>query len=265
MEKVLFVSIPKCGTHLLWRYFPFVGFKYEGPYDAASFKIEFYDYVRNLKEGFYSAYHFLLTEELSGIIRSNGIKTVFLYRDPRAQICSNKNYILKTPSHIVHRHFTEEITHDEDRIKLLIQGFDPDKARLYREIYQKPMYPIPFLRKGPPFKFRGGINALYSTYAPWLEEPNCYCVRFEDLVGPKGGGSAERQLQVVRELIDFTGTPCGKLDAREIANALYNEKADTFHKGQIDSWREEFTPELHKIFMQEAGELLKYWGYPEDV
>jgi len=259
-SKILFTSIPKCGTHLLLRYFDYVGFKCGGPYDATFFKRGLHRYVQNLENGSYSAFHYPWTKELSDIVRSRNIKVVFLYRDPRAQICSRIHFILSTPSHCLHKIFKEEIDFSEG-IRLLIEGFPPEIIKKIETFSKGDFDSVPVQEPGPDSKFPRGINGIYQRYFSWFKEINCYPVRFEDVVGFSGGGDAEKQLKVVRDIMDFTGVPNGKLTPQEVADALFDKHANTFRKGQIDSWRKEFTPELHDLFMREAGGLLKIWGY----
>jgi hypothetical protein len=59
----------------------------------------------------------------------------------------------------------------------------------------------------------------------------------------------------------FTGTPNGASDPQSVADALFSEETTTFRKGEIDSWRDDFTPELHELFLREFGDKLALWGY----
>jgi len=43
-------------------------------------------YVREMPEGTYSAFHYPWTPLLADLVRQRRIKVVFLYRDPRAQV-----------------------------------------------------------------------------------------------------------------------------------------------------------------------------------
>jgi len=248
LEKLLFTSIPKCGTHLLLRYPNIVGFE-GGLFKKRSASNELLTHVSNLKRGQYCAFHYYWTENLSKIINNRGIRVVFLYRDPRAQICSNLHWVMKRKDHLLHVLFAQHLKTNEERMIRLIKGVPPDELSLIPARADRQGI------EGP------GIKCRYNAYTRWLEESHCYAVRYEDLVGPKGGGSSEKQLQVVRELIAFTGTPKGQLTSEEVAASLFDERANTFREGQIDSWRKDFTPELHNLFLQEAGGLLTQLGY----
>ena len=273
MEKILFTSIPKSGTHLLLRYFDITGFKHAGPFGGLVFDEKFYDFVQNLQAGEYSAWHYHWSENLASIIRNNGAKVVFLYRDPRARVCSNLHFIMKTPHHRLFNFFTKHLQTDRERIQRLIEGFSDEDY--FTHIMKKhnsdeldTIHPCPsdhpllVTGKGPLSKHRGGINNVYRLFTRWLDDPDVFSVRFEDIIGPKGGGDGQTQMRVLRELMQFTGVPAvGSLDAETIATQLFHTGATTFRRGSIDAWREDLTPELHDLFLQESRELLELWGY----
>lgn len=254
MNKILFTGIPKCGTHMLVRYFPKVGFRDGGPFKQIAWHDSFVEFVRNLDPGQFSAWHFHWSQKLSDIVKHNGVKTVFLHRDPRAQISSELHFIMRTPHHRFHDLFTKRLKTDHERMIRLIEGVSVEEWLLCPILG-----PVPF--PSDKERYLASISMQFGQFEPWFREPNCYSVKFEDVVGPKGGGSRERQLQVVEELMAFTGTPNGASDPQSVADVLFSEKTRTFRKGRIDSWREDFTPELHKLFMVEAGDLLERWGY----
>ncbi|HOW58349.1 MAG TPA: sulfotransferase domain-containing protein [Candidatus Omnitrophota bacterium] len=239
MEKVVFTSIPKTGTHLLLRYFYFINFKQAGPYAVPFFDKKFYDFIRNLKSGEYSVWHYHWSEELAAITRDVGAKVVFLYRDPRAWVSSTLHWIMRSPTNPLHELFANHFKTDQERIEVLIKGSNSDAI-------------------SPPIQ---SMNNFWHTYEGWLYEPNVYKVRFEDIIGPRGGGDKETQLRVLGELMQFTGVRNESVTKEEIIDQLFSSEVETFRKGTIDSWREDFTPELHDLFLKEAGELLKVWGY----
>ena len=159
--------------------------------------------------------------------------------------------------------FTQHSKTSKERIASLIRGFDADQMRFIKpSTYDQISKTVDTENPNDATKKScRGIKRLYGFYYKWLQDPSCFSLKFEDIIGPKGGGSEKKQLQVIRELMRFTGTPKGRLNPREVAAALYDENSSTFRKGQIDSWRNDFTPELHELFMKESGELLKQWGY----
>jgi len=271
MQKIVFVSIPKCGTHLLLRYFDLAGFRHAGPYGQLLYD-EPYEVIDNLGYGDYSAWHYRWSQRFLGHIVAAGAKVVFLYRDPRAYVVSSLHHVLRTRQHLLHKLFVENLPSDQERLLRLIRGFTDEELLRFAPPTDKRYQPKPEDGKGPFSSFRGhvgvqgtGVNNVYRYYARWLDEPFVFPVRFEDIIGPQGGGSRERQLTVLQDLLAFTGAREGSPDAEALAGMLFSKDAATFRKGQIGSWREEFTPELYEVFLQESRELLELWGYdPEE-
>lgn len=122
-------------------------------------------------------------------------------------------------------------------------AFAPRKAWL-RELYRG--YPpeerirLSFLGHPPDHPSGMGIPPLvrrYRNMLNWLESDAVLGVRFEDLVGPRGGGSAERQRDALRSIIRHLGL--GEWSASRV-DALGSELfggTRTFHVGHITGWR----------------------------
>lgn len=280
-KAILFTSLPKCGTHLLLKYFPSIGFELAGPFGEIRWDDSFINYIINLKPGQYCAWHYHWAPEFSSILAQRDIRVVFLYRDPRAHVVTTVYWIMKTPSHPWHTYFVDHLETMQDRFVRVIKGIPVEDIKRFiaGEIFREPIdysYPRSSLSGGvgnsygfrepidhnyPRSSLPGGVSSLYGTYARWLEEPWCLPVKFEDLIGAKGGGDSARQLEVIQNLINFTGVTKPEINAQVVADALFDENASTFRKGTIGSWREDFTEDMHQIFMKESGELLSLFGY----
>ncbi|HEY6798627.1 MAG TPA: hypothetical protein VI248_28450 [Kineosporiaceae bacterium] len=95
--------------------------------------------------------------------------------------------------------------------------------------------------------------------AAWLlRHPNVWPVSFEDLVGPEGGGSAERQVAAIQGITDFLEADA---DPETVARQLYNPGSFTFRAGRTGSWREHFTSQHVELFEARYGSLLDLYGY----
>jgi hypothetical protein len=86
-------------------------------------------------------------------------------------------------------------------------------------------------------------------------------LRFEDLVGPGGGGDAERQRASIASLLRHVGLveEDGAVDA--IAKELFSSESPTFRKGSAGGWRSAFDPELETLFDQVVGDRAIPYGY----
>jgi hypothetical protein len=109
------------------------------------------------------------------------------------------------------------------------------------------------------------INTYYNIWLPWMNYPYGFTIRFEDLIGSKGGGDDAKQIATVKAIAKHISVELSEERAQEIATNLFGITKNTFRKGQIGAWKEEFTPEHKKLFKQYGGELLIKLGYEKDL
>ena len=73
----------------------------------------------------------------------------------------------------------------------------------------------------------------------WLLRHPAVCkVRYEDLVGPRGGGTAGAQLDAVTRLVGHVGAD---VDPLQVAAKIYDPGSWSFHQGRTGAWRDHFT------------------------
>jgi len=97
----------------------------------------------------------------------------------------------------------------------------------------------------------------------WLNDPTVLLVRFEDLVGPLGGGDSERQKKTIQSLSHHLGVDLSESRTETIANSLFGESR-TFRKGQIHAWHDYFQESHKQLFKQVMGKELIALGYEKD-
>jgi hypothetical protein len=96
----------------------------------------------------------------------------------------------------------------------------------------------------------------------WLyNHPDVCKTSFEELVGPKGGGTAEAQARALERIFKFLGVTDVK--SADVTARLYNPDSWTFYRGQIGGWRKVFTPELQRLADEQLGDLIKDYGYQQ--
>lgn len=107
----------------------------------------------------------------------------------------------------------------------------------------------------------------------WVGMENALFIRFEDLVGPKGGGALEAQRSSIERLSSHLGLDLTAEERSFLTTSLFgkydrkslDEKLTwTFRKGQIGGWKEAFTEEHKRVFKERFGDLLIALGYEED-
>ena len=181
---------------------------------------------------------------LQPILEDLGYRTVFLLRDPRDIAVSLASYILREPHHNLHRYHAQYLDNGDDRLMAVITGFDaPDE-----DTWSQP-----------------SIGEDLSGYLPWMRDGRALVVRFEDLVGERGGGTADLQLSRIKAIADHLQRPVDEATAAEIAQRMYSRSSATFRKGEIGDWRNHFTDEHRDAFKKVAGDLLIQLGYEDNL
>jgi hypothetical protein len=140
----------------------------------------------------------------------------------------------------------------------LIEGIPPEDVKRYLPGFD---FLDPVSPAAPKSPLPAGINWVYGTFAGWLTDAQSLPVKYEDVVGPRGGGDTERQRETVRKIMEFTGVDTRQVDLQTVVDSLYDEKSPTFRKGRIDSWRDEFDPEFEEVFLRQSKGLLDLYGY----
>ncbi len=247
--KILQTSIPKSGTHLLnqvlelsgyWLYKnqPFNPYVDTG-YEPSALR----PHLTKLFPGEYLIEHLTWQQGIEGILAEENVKTLFIYRDPRATAISYSHFIAKKNISHPHHPFYKQLDSLEARIDATLNGVGIDE-------------PI------------GGIKAvpwgeLYDRFLPWKKSPEVCSVSFEELIGSKGGGSDEKQLEKIVEILSNLGFLNAETLAPVIASEVFNPRVPTFRKGRCDSWRDEISSETADMLTQEFARQLQDWGYNE--
>jgi Sulfotransferase domain len=265
LARVVANSIPKSGTHLLDRLLVLLGFRMvEGgirPHLVAGR----YGSVRRLLRGrgekvtvgvvspqlisrrwlarrlakvphgaFVNA-HCIYSPELATLFAQQGMRTVCILRDPRDVAVSQMHFIKERKQHFAHEGYMA-LPSDHERLMLSIRG---------GELGGRELQPL---------------DQRYRQFLRWGQEGGAVMVKFEDLVGPEGGGSAEARRLVVERVAGHLGVPVGEGTMRAVEEGLFGV-GRTFRKGQVGGWREEFSPEHERAVEEVAGPLLMELGY----
>ncbi len=93
-----------------------------------------------------------------------------------------------------------------------------------------------------------------------LTPKHCYVIKYEQLVGPKGGGSREVQIEEINNLAKFLNLQLPQEKIQEIADTLFGGTG-TFRKGQIGRWKERFNDRHIELFNKKFQNQLEQFGY----
>ena len=228
---------PKCGTFMLVKTMELITQK--KPYLALSGYGTEIDLLKLLKE-LRKKNQFLVTHTFNQNVLStlvHAYQLIFIIRDPRDQLLSMSDWMAEGQwSHLQAAH----ISNQSERISEMITG-----ARFGWKCCDDLLCRVNSLKP---------LNPMRYTV-----------VRYEDLVGPKGGGSLEKQLEAVLAIAAALEIPLSAAQAADIADQIYGEAGiGTFRNGKIGRWRDHFTAEHKELFNAQYAKFLIKWNYSLD-
>lgn len=245
---ILANSMPKAGTNLLLRVLylmPPLHRKLMHTLLNAD-PSELYGKLESIRPGQIAAAHLYHTPQLAHTLLDLNIKHIFMIRDPRDIVVSNFIYITyKDTRHRLHHYFSETLHSDEERLSASIAGI---KANLLRDNVES-----------------RSIAQHIEQYLPWMNDDWNYIVRFEELIGGRGGGHEDKQLEVLTGICNYIDLELSEQELNRVANQAFFTSSRTFFKGNIGSWKEHFTDRHRNMFKSLAGEMLIKLGYESNM
>ncbi|WP_068471375.1 sulfotransferase domain-containing protein [Candidatus Protochlamydia phocaeensis] len=114
-----------------------------------------------------------------------------------------------------------------------------------------------------------GWEDIIKFAIEWQNKPDTVILRFEELIGDKGGGSDLAQEGAIRALasqldIPLTDEHLSCIQENLFGNQTFPSVSVTFRSGQIGSWKEHFTPHQIELFKKNWGHYQVQLGYPLD-
>ena len=182
--------------------------------------------------------HCAYTPQFAEALNEEKMRAVCIMRDPRDTAVSYVHYLKRLPRHPIYSEYI---------------GLEDDNQRL--------MF---FIRGGT----LGGytlkpLRKRYRNFLDWEREGGAAMVKFEELVGPRGGGSAEVQREAIERVVRHLDLDPEDQRLTSIRNSLFGS-GRTFRKGRAGGWKEEFSEQNKAAMKEEAGDLLVELGYEDD-
>ncbi|MFN0065364.1 MAG: hypothetical protein ACKVOH_03925 [Chlamydiales bacterium] len=105
------------------------------------------------------------------------------------------------------------------------------------------------------------LNNIRNSLNFILHSPNVYLCHFENLVGPKGGGTREAQIREITNILEHYGFAHSLEKVESIADSIWGTAGEHQNKGVIGRWKEHYK-RPHVIAGKKAfGDLLITFGY----
>ena len=240
--KVLVNSIPKAGTHLLetaLSNFPLLrnaGKKTLSCWDNPDRRTLMH--LELIGKGQFLNAHFTPHNDILNTIKKENISVLFVIRDPRDIAVSNFKYISEIDkTHWAHREI-KSLPNDSDRLMASIKG-------------------IPGILPS--------IGEMLTRFQPWLHMENIFICRFEDLIGPEGGGNFQKQLAILSDISNFIHIPVDQVKLEKIAAKVFSGKSSTYRKGKVGDWQNYFDSEHINEFKNVANREIIAYGYEHNM
>jgi hypothetical protein len=160
-------------------------------------------------------------------------RMVIVVRDPRDVAVSLVSYVLDQPQHFLHERFVS--MPPDERLMHAIRGVDGSGQLL-------------------------DLRARFDRVLQWHQWSGAIVTRFEDLVGPAGGGSTTAQAKALGSIAAHVNVAMTNAQLREAAGRLFGGTR-SFRRGQIGGWREYFRPHHADLLKHVTGDLLVELGY----
>ncbi len=231
--RILCVSVPKAGTHLLERalclhprlYRKLIPTIHDGNlvrYDGLE------TLLHNLKVGEIIVSHLYFDKQYQGIIKALDIRTIFIIRDPRDVVISQAYYVARSKRHYMHDLFVGKDL--RERIKIAIQGYP---QRGYLSTAQR-----------------------LEAFSGWLDS-GALVVRFEELVGVD-------RIESLRSIYEYLGLQVNDDFLEWLGENLISKASPTFRQGSTGHWQQVFDDELLSLFEKGVSEdMLAQYGYAD--
>lgn len=182
--------------------------------------------------------HMPFSKDGKEIIEKYIKKTITIIRDPRDMAISMINHSRTRPLHHAHRYLFKKLHNDSERLHAVVEGYNNDFGRLI------------------------DLNSMYDSMLQWKNQSNNLTIKFEDLVGQKGGGTLEKQIKTIKSIIAHLNIP-QKISDDEILSIADTSfgASGTFRKGKISGWKNIFLDKDKEFFKLKINQVLVENGY----
>jgi glycosyltransferase involved in cell wall biosynthesis len=195
------------------------------------------EYLRSAR-GYVSG-HGAYSSHYHSILRSEGYKIIQVVRHPCAVLVSWGNYIIEPGYYweTARAIFSRMSTSERQRF-LLFGGqlFDGNLNCYYR-----------------------GLREIFGLLEGWVVSNDVLTVKYEDLVGSKGGGDDNIQRATISNIMQHIGIGLSDREINRIANNLYGG-THTFRNGATANWEGSLDEKLQELAYKELQDHSVFRG-----
>ena len=251
------ITIPKSGSHLVMKALKFL----TGAVPIWHTKFPSLFYIPANDAYLYT--HFCLSAELEDdYTYLPELKKIVMIRDLRDVCVSIVNQIRKASwPGMTYAERQEFLAMPFEKQLMFVINFD---------------YDVHEIAASAPDSLQVSVVKIAEQVQRYCDDPRNLVCRYEDLVGPNGGGTLDAQLEELRSLAQFLQVPVSEGALHEVALTLYGNEVNpfgkgnlanmnsTFYKGKIGRWKTVFNEEHKKAFKKKLGPALIALGYEQD-
>lgn len=270
-HRILVNSLPKSGTNMVQKCLALAGIPYSGRSVAASSNFGRHALIKSLlrqarpnevpvpigleipvsvsakwlrgylhgAQGYVSG-HAAFSPYYTHILESGGYRTIQVVRNPCAVLASWANYVVEPGYYWHEAHVSLSKLSPQERVHFMLNGGSLSENGQYYS----------------------GFKQVWRHVQGWVDSDQVLTVRYEDLVGEQGGGSAEHQFETIGKIFNFIGVSLSDGQVAGIANSLYGG-THTFRQGSIEGWRKVVDPDLETEVFDALSEFpsIRSLGY----
>lgn len=233
-ENIIAITLPKCGTNCLLKYFRLLGLR--GYKKAAELELKIYHYTPR---------HF---GDVDYFFKLQG-KKILLVRDLRDMFISACNHVEERGSFA---RGAVNLSSDWEQLSL-------DKKVLQVSNYKVNPKHIRYTNYGMNFP-EDYLFQIHNVSLLFFDKNNLG-IRYEDLSGCRG---RKVQLNTMKRINNFIGIEATDEDYQYLMNNLWGNqviKSATFHKGGMNKWKEMLSKKTKTTLWRLYGKYLQKFGY----
>lgn len=191
--------------------------------------------LKRIRSGYFVSGHMPWSLEDGALLEQLGYRTLLLIRDPRDVALSQIDHAVERPVNRYHRTLVELPTR-EAQLAFMLEG--------------GPL--VGSSSEAPPF------DHYMRSYLLWS---GALVVRFEDLAGMRGGADPDVQITTLCTIATHFQIDLDVRAVNDVVHEMTNAHTPTLRKGQVERWRNEFTPEMRRKAVESVGQLIDELGY----